>query len=410
MMKVLMITDLFPPDMGGRADKMARHVRYFSKFNLQVTVVCPTTLRQSQDIIASDGGGVFRVSPFLNNIFPSLKWQENYGRREKPYFLTRLLPKGYIRWVVPAFFKSMKLIKEEGIERVICVSNPVTMQIIGVLLKLRYPKLRYIAELRDPVIGYYRSRHSEVFNRFILWAIFKFANKVVEWSDFSPYDISSEFPGAKKKYCRIDMVGYDPYDFDVPVAVESKAAVLNIVFTGGYYGEDQEWRIFFNALSGFVATHGYVVEFNYYGHWPDQLQQMVDEAFNHLGGVIKVHGFVSKKECVVKMLEADLLLYLLHDSEENRNRVSSKVYDYIATGIPVISFMPSTSLVKRKLEPLYPEFIVDTDIGDSNELAEKAREILEAVYLQDFKSGLQKDLSPYSCEEPQRKLALLIKE
>ncbi len=404
--KLLLITDLFPPDPGGRSDKMARHVRHFEKNDINVTILCPATPQQRCDHKAGKSSQVERLRALFDGVYPSLKWQEDYGVTARSSIISFLIPKGYVRWVIPAYIRAVRLIKLGQVNVVMCVSNPITMQIIGMMLKLRFPRIRYIAELRDPVVGYYRSRHTGLVNKSILYLIFKIADKVVEWADFSPQTLIDKYSEAKSKYCRIDTVGYDLDDFEAIEGVRARQDYFNLVYTGGFYGELEEWDVLFKALTEYSKKNSVIID--YYGHWSEELQTLIDDSYSDLKPYIKTHGFIPKKECVDATRKADALLYVLHDSPENVNRVSSKVYDYIAANVPIISILPPGCMVKHKLDKVYPGFVVEYEVGGHEGMSRKVVDILYKIKTTGCSAALQ-DYEDFSCNSSQLEICEIVK-
>jgi hypothetical protein len=238
------------------------------------------------------------------------------------------------------------------------------MQLLGLLLKKRFPRLKWVAEMRDPLVGYFRTRHSEFLNRHIERQIAQKADGIVEWLDFSPSPITERHSHAARKHRYIAVVGYDPDEYAQVRLTKDKAEQnrLKIVYTGGYYGEAEQWRGFLAALARIVRA-GAAVVFEHYGDWTSE-QQKIREQYKELdASVFVLHGRQSKQVCVEATQSADVLLYLLKESAENIRRVSSKFYDYLAANRPILSMLPKGSLLEERLLAHCPELTLAASEG-----------------------------------------------
>lgn len=368
-MKVLIITDLYPPDPGGRAEKMLRHAKYFSFNNVSADILCPATISAKTDHESGFGDGrCYRVFPMGWRHLKSLKWQESFSPGTRLGFILRRLrlPVGYTRWLLPAVFKAIKLLRNGKYRAFITVSNPATMQIIGIILHLLFPKLRWLAELRDPLVGYYRSRHSDAINRFIESWVVKNASVIVEWRDFSPNPLLERHRTIKSKYHLIPTVGYDPDEFKSQAALP-QGGPLQIIYTGGYYGEAELWKSFIKVISG-QLNNGKGICFHHYGDWTGLQERQRLKYLNKNTENFVIHGRVSKNRCVSEIHKSHVVLYLLAPNNENMKRIGSKLYDYLAAQRPVLAIVPKGSLSQNLLLEHSPEFVLGAtreDIDDN---------------------------------------------
>lgn len=359
-MSVLLITDVFPPDPGGRAEKMYRHVKYLNRNEIDVDVLCPVTRHVSgHHPIDGIRGQCWRVKPFLWKQLASLVWQERFAPRSPLgcWYVRRGLPGGYIRWFIPALFFARKLVCFRKIKVVVAVSNPITNQILGIALANSVPQLKLFSELRDPIVGYYGARHSHFTMQFIEALVAKYADRIVEWEDFCPKPMVERHPGIANKYTRIANAGYDEdeyKDYNPEILYKKE---LTIVYTGGYYGEKELWRLFLGALSEMVNA-GMPIHLDYYGTWAQDQESIRNTLPDRGKPWLSLHGRVPKATCITASQNAHALLYLLKPHEENMARISSKVYDYLASRRPILALLPRESLVEKKISEFCSDYIL----------------------------------------------------
>ena len=414
-MKVLLVTDLFPPDAGGRSDKMLRHVEYFQNNAITVDVLCPLT--SHSDAVTNGSSNklfCYRVKPFLWKHIKSLKWQNEFniettfGRIYKKLGL----PCGYIRWMLPAVSAIIRLHSSRKYKACIFVSNPITNLLIGIVCKLFVPTLKICAELRDPIYGYYMSRHSNAVNTLIEALVARFYDCIVEWADFSPESFLKRNLQATNKYHSIEIVGFNKSEYKNISGVYDYSETMNICYAGNYYNESLEWKVFLTALSH-LQKQGRKIQFNHYGDWSAE-QELIYNSIDWCDTAsVKKHGRVSKASCVDKMISSHLLLYILDNNQENLGRVSSKIYDYFATQRPIISIVPSDSKVILRLNEYNNSFCVMTNEESFETVLSKFVNTLDDCYRK-FKNGslhtyISTEIDVFSCANGENEFANIIK-
>ena len=285
-MRVLMVTDLIWPDPGGRAEKMMRHLKALKALGLAVDVLCPATRSAAESYsFWKESGRVFRVPALMWPHLRSLRWQEGFLPTSRPgnWYVKLRLPGGYLRWVIPAMRFCWKVLKRRHYDGLLCVSNPMTMQLIGLALTQWFPATKLICELRDPMVGYYRSRHSHAVNRVVERWVAKRAALIVEWEDFSPVSFLEKNREVAGKYLRIKNVGFDPNEYSSYRAAITYGKKLRLVYTGDYYGEREPWRVVFRGIDKMVRA-GRHISLDYYGNWDDEQKKMVQEECSYETG------------------------------------------------------------------------------------------------------------------------------
>jgi hypothetical protein len=423
ILRGLIITDLFPPDPGGRSEKMERHVKYFAKQGIIVDVLCPSTINAYfSHGMGKNLGACYRVKPLFMRQLASLKWQESFLPQTSigEKWVKGKLPSGYIRWILPAYLKAFSLIKKGKYDFIMGVSNPVSTQIICMLLKKTFKNLIYIAELRDPLVGYFRSTHANITNTLLERRIAKLSDTVVEWKDFTPNPLFQKYPNIFEKSLYIDNVGFDPDEYFGTFREMTYQNSLNIVYTGGYYGEKELWELFFMAVHN-LAGRGVNILVDYYGDWSVEQELSYNKLKNKDIVWLKKYGRVPKTKCIDACMAGNAMLYILDANEENLQRIGSKVYDYFACGRPILAIVPERSRVEKKIQ----EFNNSDDYSlsiplnisiDRECLSQKLMKKIELLY-ERFKknnipmnSNFHNASNSYSCIDGESQLAVKISQ
>jgi hypothetical protein len=273
--------------------------------------------------------------------------------------------------------------------------------------------LRYVAELRDPIVGYYRSRHSLIVNRVIEKVVTQTADRIIEWEDFTPEPVHCRNPDLLRKLTLIPNVGYDPEEYSAPVNLKEFDR-LRLVYTGGYYGEIAIWKLFFQALIPSMEKNG-AIYFEHYGDWSPEQAELIQHVKGEIGRRIRIHHRKPKHECIQACRQASLLLYTLEINRENKMRVSSKIYDYIAARKPILAIVPEESRSAQKLKHSDSHFVFDLPddwIEQKSDYQLKFEELFCAILRKHYNGGLRYDgnrnLLDYSCQKSQNQFVQAI--
>lgn len=235
---------------------------------------------------------------------------------------------------------------------VITSGPPHSVHLVGKRLKHRYPNLTWIMDYRDSWNGtsLFRKR-----NRLLQRLNLSMERNCLVQADHLSYISSPMLPKAEAiarqpltEKATLIANGYDENLLDARVATPStdtKPMSLRI----GYYGaidhgaaSYRDPAVIFRALQTLPEE---AVQFIVHG--PSTLEAGWEE---RLGRRLKNGGKLPHDAAVRSMFEMDVLL-LLHTREEGADEVvTGKVFEYISTGLPIISVGPSGMAVNELLK------------------------------------------------------------
>lgn len=140
--------------------------------------------------------------------------------------------------------------------------------------------------------------------------------------------------------------GFDPDDFkDLPDDVQLNNDCFNIVFTGRFALSDKFNRVdfFFEAARMLIRDKEDVksrLKIHLVGEYRKvellELRDLINE------GIIVLHGFVEKKKSLAFQKAADLLLIIT--PPDRRSATSTKIFEYLYAGKPILALTYKTVL------------------------------------------------------------------
>ena len=360
MKKVLIITYYWPPSGGSGVQRWLKFVKYFRDFGIE-----PIVLTVAPEFAA------------LPNIDESLEYEIPAGievhktRAKSPFGFYRKMKKGNIpnsgfagegkanlfdnlfRFIRGNFFipdarigwnkfaleKARELIQLHAIDTVITSSPPHSTQLIGIQLKKEF-NLKWLADLRDPWTEIYynkllfRTNWAKKIDYRYEQACLQNADTLIVVSE----DIKRRFGEARETILeKIHVIpnGFDEEDFS-KAQTKNDTGVKYISYVGNLglqypiepflkaFSElvkvDQQWRIrFVGNVSDVVNT---------------EIQKLDLEKW------VEFIPYVEHKKAVEYMINSDLLLLIIPNTENNKGILTGKLFEYIATGNPIIYIGP----------------------------------------------------------------------
>ncbi|MBN2666144.1 MAG: glycosyltransferase [Bacteroidales bacterium] len=243
-------------------------------------------------------------------------------------------------WNRYAFRKACEIIDSRKIDRIITTSPPHSTQLIGLMLRLKYPGIKWIADLRDPWtdIYYYKKFYPTPLSRMIDSAyekrVLQSADLITTVGKSLKTLLGSKVPGIESKIHVISN-GFDEDDFS-GIRPEHPD-VFTISYIGslsGIYPVDG----FLDALR-IVADKGINYRLSFTGSVPAEIK---DKLIRGAGSSdVSFTPFSSHQTALINMLSASVLLLIIPDHESSRSIITGKMFEYLAAGKPVICLAPA---------------------------------------------------------------------
>jgi glycosyltransferase involved in cell wall biosynthesis len=359
MKKVLIITYYWPPSGGAGVQRWLRFSKYLPQSGWEPVILTvdpkyaaypavdsslENDVQKGTKVYKTKATDWFRIYSSDKSKIPSAGFAKNNDNslKEKFFRFVRgnlFIPDPRKGWNKYAFRQACKIIETEGIHNVITSSPPHSTQLIGLKIKHKYPGIRWIADLRDPWtdIYYYEQFYPTFFSKKIdSW----YEKRVLKKSDM----IITVGPSLKRSFTlkaggnpdKIEIItnGYDEDDFKTISAIESSRFIITYVGTlSDKYPIDE--------LLGVLAkirNNGTDFLLRFVGTVPENIKKRIISEISL--DFIEFIPYAPHNEAIKFMTKSSLLLLIIPEHENNQNIITGKIFEYIASGKPVLCLGP----------------------------------------------------------------------
>jgi glycosyltransferase involved in cell wall biosynthesis len=360
MKKVLIVTYYWPPGSGAGVQRWLKFSKYISLSGWEPLILTvdpgyatypavdnslegdiPPGLR----IYRTKATDYFRLYKKDKSKIPSAGFAVN-GKKGFPGKISRFIRGNFFipdprkGWNRYALRKACELIENEGISYLITTSPPHSTQLVGLRLKKRYPDIKWIADLRDPWTDIYY--YDEFFPLSLARKIdsgyekkvLESADRIITVGQSLKKLFASKIPGLSDKISVI-CNGYDEEDFHGTEA--SKPGIFTISYTGTLSGS-YPLNGFLKALSLFKEKGGnYRLRFT--GAVSEEQKKLITSTEDK--SAVEFNPYADHRKAIGYMMDSSALLLIIPDHRSNRSIITGKLFEYLATGLPVICLGPA---------------------------------------------------------------------
>ena len=359
MRKLLIITYYWPPGSGAGVQRWLKFSKYLPQYGWEPYIVTVDPEYAAYPVVdntlsaeVSDGLKVFRTKATDwfriyskdKSRIPSAGFAANDSKSPASKLVRFVrgnffIPDPRKGWNRYALDEASRLIEDEGIEHVITTSPPHSTQLIGLKLQKKYPGITWVADLRDPWtdIYYYDSfYHTPVAKRMdaaMEKNVLKSADRIITVGWSLRESFCRKVQGIESKTFIIPN-GYDHADFE---GIERNDPD---VFTISYIGtlSDSYPVSGFAAAAGSLARSGFRLRLRFTGAVSPASREILESAAGSADLQFSPH--VSHQEAVRLMVQSSALLLVIPDHHSNRSILTGKLFEYLASGRPVICLGP----------------------------------------------------------------------
>lgn len=359
MEKVLIITYYWPPGSGAGVQRWLKFSKYLPSFGWEPVILTvdpeyatyPATdysmvaeIPANIKIYKTRATDYFRIYKKDKKKIPSAGFARsgNKGIKGKIQRFIRgnfFIPDPRIGWHKYAFRKACEIIENEGIKNIITTSPPHSTQLIGLKLKKKYPDIKWIADLRDPWtdIYYYNQFYptfiSKTIDREFEKQVLQSADKIITVGKSLKDLFASKISGIWNK---IEVItnGFDEDDFIGLNSTNPEKFTISYI---GTLSDAYPLNGLLDALRSF-GEKGNNFNLKFVGTVsPDQKDLMyskIEKSF------VEFIPFVDHAKAIKYMLDTTVLLLIIPDHKSNKSIITGKLFEYIATGKPIICLGP----------------------------------------------------------------------
>lgn len=406
--RVLIITYYWPPSGGSGVQRWLKFAKYLPEAGWEPVIFTP----ENPDFDLQDETLLKEISPSLEvlkfpiwepyQLFAKLKRkskshpgrlmeQKERGFLEKAAIWARanlLVPDPRIFWVRPSVKFLTDLVKSGQFQAVITTGPPHSMHLIGRDLKKK-TGITWIADFRDPwsqwefldilpMTSFIRKSHQKLEH-----SVLREANAVLTISWTFQKDLE------KLAHRKIQLLtnGFDPADIPLGFSPKKREeGKLHLVYSGIIDAIRNPIPLM-DAMKGEFEKSGEQIEWTFVGKVSEQVQNYV-KADSWLSARIHFAGYVSHQEVFGFYAKADTLVLILTDTKNAQGNIPGKLFEYLATGIPVMALGdPNGDSAQILKDSGGGEMIAHTD---SSGLKKRLRTLLDSCTSETITADLEK--------------------
>lgn len=361
MKKVLIITYYWPPAGGAGVQRVLKFAKYLPQFGWQPIILtvenpdCPVIDETLLNDIPAECK-IYKtkaIEPF--EIYKKLTGKEknykipsdvitkstNLSFTEKISKWIRInlfIPDAKIGWKYFAVKEGLKIIKNEKVDLIFSTSPPHTVQLIAKKLA-RLTKLKWVADFRDPwleIVHYQNSKRNfftKLIDQNLEKKVLQNADSIITISD----DIVNLFQSkiGEKNYFVIPN-GFDESDFHEIEKVKNKN------FTIAYTGVITKTRVPFVFLSALkkiinedkITNIKFIIAGKTCTEFTDEVKKLNIENY------VEEKGFLPHHESTNILQNADVLLLIIDDVQNNKGFLTGKIFEYLGSKKPIFAIGP----------------------------------------------------------------------
>ena len=367
--RVLLISYLFPPAGGVGVHRALAYARYLPESGAEVWVLAarnPSTPIMDPALVADipPATRMYRVfTPELPYAFRDWLWRRLRGPSgartpvpthpaAMPGLVARTLrrlatPDPQVVWRPFAVRRACSLIKDHGIGTVLVTVPPFSALGIGIELKRRFPSLYLISDFRDEWLNFYLNLEPadrSTLREDAIWrerAAVEASDLVVAVTPAQCADIARRYPDQPPTKFLCVPNGYDPAVFADFHARPHATDRIVVGFFGTVYRYNSPVP-FLDAVDRLPRELAARFETRFYGRVADGQESRLLE--NRVS-TVKIEGFLAYREALLHLEEADFLLLPVDSPTAH----AGKLFDYLATGKPILAPTPPDGEIARIL-------------------------------------------------------------
>ena len=372
MNKVLIITYYWPPSGGSGVQRWLKFSKYLPQNGWKPIIYTPISpsfniedkdlLNDIQNDVEVWKTSIWEPYSLRDKLFGRSEnsnagiIQDKSSLKNKIFNWIRgnfFIPDPKIYWVKPSIKYLSKKLKEEKVTHIVSTGPPHSMHLIALGLKKKNPKLKWIADFRDPwseldlLDEFNLSKRSRIKYQ-------KLEREVLDNSDVC-LTVSETWVDSFKrlgsKNVKLITNGFDEDDFNV-IKKESDTFVI------GHFGllnhlrnPKNLWKTL-NEICDENPEFNEKLEIRISGNVDTEVLQSITQYF-HLKGKLRVLGYLSHKEVLNEYNNSSILLLLLFNSESGKGNYPGKLFEYFASQRYILAFGPNNSDTQTLMKKIH---------------------------------------------------------
>jgi glycosyltransferase involved in cell wall biosynthesis len=379
-LRVLLISYLFPPAGGITVQRAISLARYMPEHECEIHVLsarnAPTPVMDSGllQLIPPSVQLHHAWTPVIPFSLSQKMWRLLHGNQKglpqpvaasssscnsgKIDFVRKVLcPDPEVLWRPFCFRQAADLIKRHRIDVVLITAPPFSALLTGVQLKRKFPHITLVSDFRDGWVDWYVNAFEFFRSPELRKKISRMEREVVEASDLVVSVTASLREKLQQRYYSepADKFPLLPNGFDPAIqpAIETptrKTGKINVTYMGTLYGQTSA-RYYLDALDALPEE----IRSSFTSHFIGRIADEELATQQNRRSEVTVHGFLPQAEGLRRLADADLLLVNMTDPLCH----TGKIFEYLATGKPILAFTPTQGELAQLLNQVGCTWIVD---------------------------------------------------
>ena len=369
MKKILIISTFYRPIQCVAANRINAFAKYLHEFGYDVTVL---TCGYAYNVGENIEGGI-RVIRLINESKGILSPFDTHQKENKFIHYMKCLYNIGIQnisidsdanWTKIALIKAEYLMKEYDFDYILSSALPIGPHIVGMELKKKYPKVKWIADMRDAI--------SEPRG---VSCIYKYQIRKLEKNILNTCDC---LLAVSKPQLELFEAHYEGNDIDKfyqirngfdfvfePNRLKNKKAYFSIIYAGSFYGARKP-NNFFLALLRVLAKHEMKLKVRIIGN------KAPIEIPLGLRNIVSEESALPYEAICKEMKNADALLMVTPSCLE-KGIYTGKLFDYLGSGTPIIALAPPDDVAGQLIKQANAGYVAaNEDVDAIENIIEKA--------------------------------------
>jgi len=251
------------------------------------------------------------------------------------------VPDDRLAWIPQAILPGIKHIYKEHIDIILSSSPSPTNHILGYLLSIICSR-PHVVDFRDlwTLNEAYQFRNLpdflKAYDKFWEKIILKHAAKMIVVNNTLKDQLITENPDICDGKVEVIYNGFDVDDCPADFLKNKKNDKFTIVYAGNIYGHRSP-AFFFQSLAKWIRRQEHLAKSVRIDFLGGGYSETLD---NTLKGIVEFHPRVRKDLALRAIFNSDLLLLIHGFDTLTASSTSTKLFEYLATGKPILAIMP----------------------------------------------------------------------
>lgn len=366
--KVLIVTYYWPPAGGPGVQRWLKFAKYLPDFGWKPIIYTPENpnypivdntlleeVPENIEMVKTPIWEPYQLAEKLSKKNKKFKaGQFDVGKNQS--FMAKLsifvrgnffIPDARKFWVNPSTTYLKDYLTQHNINVLVTTGPPHSMHLIGLNLKKELPHLKWIADFRDPwtEISYYKhlklTKYADKKHRNLERQVFENADITLATS----YQDAENFRKLGANAVCITN-GFDNVNHQ-SVAKSQKFSLSYIGVLEQLRNPENLWQTL-NEILAENTDFSNDFELKFVGRVDEKILENIEKTplKNHINN----KGYLAHQQSFMEMLSSDLLLITNFPNSESQGIIPGKLFEYLATGKPILSFGPNQADVSKILD------------------------------------------------------------